>query len=351
MDVAKGISIILVALFHSKMRAFVPQLIDAMSVFRMPLFFFLSGVFFSALGAPGHFLRQKFDALLKPYFATLVLVAVLAGAGVAFPAAKFPMPEWAGILYGGGETIRLVPLWFLTHLFAVYCFVYLVFRSTGFPDRPRLFQFGVLAAMICVGVAFIDAFWYERIRVLGTAVDLPGLPFSLDLILVSSTFFMAGSLLRREVVRFRPRGSWVVIAGLVFAAVTLLSDAYLDLNKRVYEDPLPATLGAACGIYLVIALAFHLARLPLARRVLMYFGASSLFVLIFHHSVGVETYRFLDSQGPDRLNFAFALLAFVLSLAVPLAIKGVIARVGLLSLLYFPLQSSRLLRRLRKAPQ
>jgi len=43
-DIAKGISIILVALFHSKLKLFAPDIINSMGLFRLPLFFFLSGV-------------------------------------------------------------------------------------------------------------------------------------------------------------------------------------------------------------------------------------------------------------------------------------------------------------------
>ncbi|MEW8495846.1 MAG: acyltransferase family protein, partial [Candidatus Thiodiazotropha taylori] len=54
-DIAKGISITLVAMFHTKLRIFVPDIVDPLSLFRLPLFFFLSGIFFSWAAAPGAF--------------------------------------------------------------------------------------------------------------------------------------------------------------------------------------------------------------------------------------------------------------------------------------------------------
>ena len=58
-DIAKGISIILVAFAHSKLRPYLPELNNALSLFRMPLFFFLSGIFFSAAINPDIFLIKK----------------------------------------------------------------------------------------------------------------------------------------------------------------------------------------------------------------------------------------------------------------------------------------------------
>ena len=37
-DIAKGISIAMVALFHSDLAFFIPAVVEPMSVFRMPLF-------------------------------------------------------------------------------------------------------------------------------------------------------------------------------------------------------------------------------------------------------------------------------------------------------------------------
>lgn len=43
-DVAKGISIILVALSHSNFIYFAPKFSSALALFRMPLILFLSGI-------------------------------------------------------------------------------------------------------------------------------------------------------------------------------------------------------------------------------------------------------------------------------------------------------------------
>jgi fucose 4-O-acetylase-like acetyltransferase len=101
-DIAKGISIILVALFHSKLKTVIPELIQPMGLFRLPLFFFLAGLFFSAAPSPAVFIGKKADVLLKPYFVTslgLWLAFTIAGHGN-------PFGLLLDILYGNGAILR-----------------------------------------------------------------------------------------------------------------------------------------------------------------------------------------------------------------------------------------------------
>ena len=73
-DIAKGISIILVVFGHSQLGHYYPNINNALGLFRMPLFFFLSGVFFNSNSTLVYFIFKKSDALLKPYFVTLIII-------------------------------------------------------------------------------------------------------------------------------------------------------------------------------------------------------------------------------------------------------------------------------------
>jgi fucose 4-O-acetylase-like acetyltransferase len=81
----------------------------------MPLFFILSGVFFSWNLKSSDFLIKKFNTVLKPY--ALVSFALLGITALKSP--EILGTQLIGILYGNGETIRCTPMWFLTHLFIV----------------------------------------------------------------------------------------------------------------------------------------------------------------------------------------------------------------------------------------
>ena len=202
-DIAKGISIILVAIFHSELASIYYNVLGPMSLFRMPLFFFLSGVFFSTKANLGAFLRKKSDALLKPYFVTLFLVFLVSGSLHN----KFSLSGLIGIFYGTGQTIQWVPLWFLTHLFVVYCFVYFLFKFSGLQKVSLHFRYGVVVSLMCIGVSCIDLFRTFHLPFFGNVAHLSGLPFSLDIVLVTSFFFVLGVLMRQQVISFKPNSS------------------------------------------------------------------------------------------------------------------------------------------------
>ena len=336
-DIAKGISIILVALFHSKLKHFAPDAINSMGLFRMPLFFFLSGVFFSASVDARTFLWKKSDALLKPYFATLLAlftISVLLNEGHLVGQLK-------GIFYGNGDTIRWVPMWFLTHLFAVYCFTYLFFRFTAIQEKNAVYKFAVVAILMIMGVYWIDAFWHVKTTLLGKETVLPGLPFSVDLLFVSSAFFFAGTFLRRTIIGFNPNGYLLFIAVLAYVAIVLITDARMDLNNRVYINPLLTTAGAICGIYFVIYLSFYINKTTMMRSVFLIFGQASLFILIFHFFIQAETYKYFSGLVSYELGFWGAMAAFLISIITPVLIKAVVTRSEVLSFFYFPLAFSK----------
>jgi polysaccharide biosynthesis protein PslL len=142
-DIAKGISIFLVVLYHSDVKDLFPALVDPMSLFRMPLFFMLSGVFFSYKDNFSDFCKKKLNALIKPYLIILIslyLLTELLGMG------SDKWPFW-GIFYGNGDIIRWSPMWFLTHLFALYISAYLLFKFTKLFDTNRYFSYMILALM------------------------------------------------------------------------------------------------------------------------------------------------------------------------------------------------------------
>ncbi|MEW8384709.1 MAG: acyltransferase family protein, partial [Candidatus Thiodiazotropha taylori] len=181
-DIAKGISITLVAMFHTKLRIFVPDIVDPLSLFRLPLFFFLSGIFFSWAAAPGAFVSHKFEALLKPYLVVLLSLFLL-----GFISGEDDSVErLVGIFYAVGDTIEWIPMWFLPHLFAVFLFAYGLFRWLKFSDWSIGAKALFLLLLLGVGSEFIDAFWYREVNLLGDAYQLPGLPFSIDIVLITS---------------------------------------------------------------------------------------------------------------------------------------------------------------------
>ncbi len=347
-DIAKGISISLVALWHSNVKVFFPELIEPMSLFRMPLFFFLSGVFFSYSQGLNGFLLKKTDALLKPYFATLLGLLFLS----AIMNEKHLFWQFKGIFYGNGDTIvwPWKPLWFLTHLFALYCFAYVIYRYTNFENLSLYIKCSILLLGIFLGSWVMDVFWYIDVTMLNKTIELPGLPFSLDIILVSSAFFIAGKTVRDKVVNFTPNDVLTVFSFLGFLSVAVFSDAYIDLNKRVLINPGFAMIGSMCGIYIVIRVACFINNIDGLKKPFLAMGNGSLFILIFHASIYDNIYDSLVNYIEiDELVIFLSVVAFFASVTLPLLIKWLALRNDVIALLYLPVQSNRLWNRMREA--
>ncbi|WP_394168184.1 acyltransferase family protein [Saccharospirillum alexandrii] len=331
-DVAKGISIILVALSHSNFIYFAPKFSAAMALFRMPLFFFLSGIFFTTAVSFRPFLMKKADTLLKPYAITMLLVLLvlfMADSGAMLYKIKV-------ILYGNGQITKWEPLWFLTHLFALHVLMYLVFRFTRISAWPSYLKVVLVVALLAAGSLLIDVFWNKSISIMGRAVEFPGLPFSLDLVLISSAFFSMGFFLKDRVVEFKPVLPALVFALLVLVGVAYFTQAELVLFKRILNEPVLALLGAFSGIYIVLCVSWLLLKTDRVSRVLILYGQKSLFILIFHMFIGRSLFEAMMRYWGDQYELYYALLSFVVSIIVPLYIARVVALNKLLTFLYLP---------------
>jgi len=345
-DIAKGITITLVAMFHSKIRLFVPEIIEPLSLFRMPLFFFLSGVFFSASINPREFTMKKWEALLKPYFSVLILIYFIS----FLLNQNFSEGRLWGIFYGNGDTIRFrwAPMWFLTHLFAVYCFSYILFRYTYFNKCLSLMKWTCLILILTIGALNIDMFVNKDLTLFGRLVDLPGLPFSIDIILITSVFFIAGNFLKEEIINFIPNNILLSISILFFIYISFFTESHIDLNKRVYTSPVFATLGAVSGIYVIMFLSYSISKYKTIKNIFTILGSSSLYILIFHYFIGNNIYSFVGNYIENSKGLFFlSVIAFLLSISLPLAIKWVVKRNSFLALFFLPFKSNKLLQRKR----
>ncbi|EJL83101.1 acetyltransferase, fucose-4-O-acetylase [Polaromonas sp. CF318] len=339
-DIARGIGIILVVLGHNwtvlQERG---ELFQVIYSFHLPLFFFLSGLFLKDSGDLKNFALSRADALLKPYFAVLLLLGLCEMlAPQAVPVAgTTPFAYFAGVLYGTAPTIAWTPLWFLPHLFAASVLAMAVLRATrNLPGRPAALWLAA-CALLATGVGCIGWFWQTDT---GEALDwmglqrLPGLPWSLDLLFISTPFMLFGFLLGKPVaaMRFKP---WVVAAAaLAFAALHAYSGETMDLNLRVYGNPVISTLQAGLGIYLVLSVSALLQHHAVFRRPLACIGSASLLILLFHYVVQGRVFLLLSHVSRNEVLVGAASLAA--GVALPLVLLELVRRQRYLALLLLP---------------
>lgn len=313
-DVIKGISIILVVLGHSHW--VLEQSAEANSIglsFRMPLFFFAAGIFFKPYVPFSTLFWGKCDALVKPYAVTLLLLA---------PYQIWLLGESAykvlvGIAYGNGETIIWSPMWFLPHLFVVFLSSWGLLRLAKLEHASWPRQTLIMSLLLTSGYAFTMHLWPYLVSTFapnanwyGNELVRLGLPFGIDIILLSSFFFLLGFLLKPHIVHFRFRPWWFALALLFFVGMHVRFDYALHFFGRRYDHLLWTTLIALAGIYAMTALAWFVSQQPLLERIISFVGYNSLFVLIFHWYLQQKAYSILLAPlGAVLANILAAVLA------------------------------------------
>lgn len=341
-DIAKGLTIVGVAFQHSHLGNFSAGLNQALALFRMPLFFFLSGIFFNEAIALRDLMLSKTDSLLKPYFVTLgalLLIDIMLG--------REFIPELKGILYGNGETIRWVtlwagPLWFLTHLWVLFIFSYLIFSITKLQSKPCYHKVLLVFLLLITGTATVDKFWHFPMNINGRIIVIPGLPFSFDLVFISAAYFISGRFLREHIKSFRPKPLFVFLTLSLFILIAIFTSAKIELDGRIYHEPLASTIAAYLGIYLILSLAYFLNQLTLPARVIGYLGEASLFILIFHAFLDDQVHSMLSDWNFLSHNVYVSILSFASCLTMPLVIRAIVIRSNFLALFYLPLKSNQL---------
>lgn len=339
MDIAKGIGILVIVYAHSWFVAnSVDLLYPIIASFVLPLFFFLSGVFFKPEQPFVEMAVRKADGLLKPFFFTMLVYVIVRAVLRGQPL----LPDIGGVFYASVDTIPWQALWFLPHFWVAILFSWLMLRLIQRLKLPLPGACVLAGAQLLLGIWMLPWFWQLPVSVGEQTWTLPGLPFSLDVTLISSTYFIYGYLLRDWLRRHEGSLLTLLISVALFAAVFLYSHDTMDLAQRRYDHWLWTSLLAVIGVYVCWALARVLMVSTLLTRVMTYIGQSTLILLIFHGEIQHKTFDLMERLGLHPLTAAC--VGFVVAVVVPLLIGEVIKRVAFLRFFYFPFP-------LRKAPK
>ena len=292
---------------HNHIKLEYPIIYQVVYSFHMPFFFLLSGMFFKTEYGLAELARRRFNSLLKPFIAYTV---IFYAGSIFFTKIDLPTVFWRMLksLYAGPNMLEWIPLWFLPHLFLVNLFAFILIKFV-YDRLPYLWMRVLcLAAMLGLGAATIHLFWPVDFSVLNHSVKFYGLPWSADLLLITTAFFMLGYEIRRTFLD-HPTGfryfGWVLIAAIaLFVGLNIASQSTIDFYIRRYgssaglsiafqppfglsiHDFIPVvvvTLEAISGSVLILFLAKWLEKGP-ARLfgALKYLGTASIVILIFH---------------------------------------------------------------------
>lgn len=338
-DIAKGLGIILVVFGHNWIIAHDHgELFRIIFSFHMPLFFFLSGAVLHHDTAFRDFLAFKADALLKPFFVVLSAWGLARMALSGVDARSYLL----GMLYATGYTIEWVPLWYLPHLFLAMLLAWLILRLANRLHVGLLLPVFCMVILLAVGIALthmlsqLDAQQFAGLNLwLGNHQgNFPGLPWSLDLIGISTAFILLGYVMHEHVMRFRFQ-PWIFIMALfLFAALHFFFDETIDLNMRLYGNWWISTAQALLGIYLLLSVSTCLQYTGKSGKALAYLGTSSLFIMIFHSWIEWKVFAILARW--TSFNYLNASLAFLAGLLLPLLLLILVKKNKFLYALLLP---------------
>ena len=268
-DLTKGLCIMLVVMMHVGGAFDGLAAGPVLSSFTMPLYFFVSGLFFKSYEGFGGFLARKVDKLLVPFLIFyLGSFLLMYGISKAVPG-TFRLPvRWSELLlvFRGHELIRFnPPIWFLVALFNCNILFYLVHYLRR-KHIPTMFVVTLL-----IGAA---GFWLGKQRI--------ELPFYIDVAMTALPFYFAGFWIRRYNFFLFPhhRFDKLIPLFILLALVTMYFTA-TPLGMRTNNYPgnfVQVYLAAFAGIFAIMLLCKKVKKAP----VVTYLGRFSVITLGIH---------------------------------------------------------------------
>lgn len=274
-DAAKGIGIITVIAGH----IFWGEGLVCLTVFtfHMPLFFFISGVFYrdTGLSAKQYIIQRARVRLWPVVLACLVLFPI----SMLVPVWRqnFSIPNVFRDLYLGVPSLSLLdPAWFMFSLFEIEVSFYF-YQKYKEEHEERLF---VLLALLALPVFTV---------LVAEKVDpyLPygRMPWRLDSSIMGFVFFALGYWSRAEILggqganrKWRPG---VAILGAAGIALAVRLNGSVNISALAFGDVFLYLFGSLSGIVVVLLLGIPAAR----SRWLNLLGRHTLFILLTHNLV------------------------------------------------------------------
>ena len=303
-DLAKGITILIIALTHTygDSGGFV---LEIFSIFKVPTFFALSGIFFKTYESSNVFFKKKANQLLIPLIFTYLFLS---------------LPWNVFLELYGGHTLSITNLilmsgtnrlnfgmapgaWFVLCLLFIEIFYYFIFvLSRG---NMMLISFVALLAGLT-----------------GYFLNEMSLPIWLDTALTSMPFFLLGILIGRYSSFLKLEMSsrqWLVLALSIIIflySIYILGDGEIFYAANRYNvNVFCLFIGGASGVLVVLLVSKAIRTLSL----ISFIGRHSLIVLLTH-----QLYLFILRNIVYQLNLqqdnifvSFSLFLIVVVLSVP----------------------------------
>ncbi|MFF2483225.1 acyltransferase family protein [Paenibacillus sp. NPDC058071] len=270
-DVARGVSIVLVVMGHAGNDVINHYL----GWFRMPLFFLVSGLLFKEVAAEayGKWAWKRIKFFMIPYAAYGVTIALLVAVRLRDPLSipqDLLLLAYGGTVLGGWYGV----FWFITCLLAVHLLM-------GYLSR-----FSLKKAAAAVAVCYAAAHAISM-----TPAREWDIPWNIDVALMAIVFFFLGYAGKKMIPDLLEQGSaffpalmvWFIAAGLNIGGLWTLR---IDMKYKIYDQPVLDLLVPVACVLVVLHLCYWFSRYR-AANVFAFLGTVTIAIMYLHVPVNI----------------------------------------------------------------
>ncbi|MGE6538975.1 acyltransferase family protein [Bacillus luti] len=311
-DIAKGLSIILVVMGHSGQDTVVD---DYLAWFRMPLFFALSGLLFKPID-PSRFIiwaKKRTKQLMIPYISYGLLIALLIFVST-FNLNGF-IKDILKLGYGGLALKGPYGVfWFITCLLLSQLFF-------GYISR-----FAKHIQILIVALSYILA---HIISLSKFATVM--LPWHLDVALMTVVYYALGYY-GKEIIRTLIKKYYTpIVCSAIWIPILLLDlkgkiEHTLDLKYKVYSDPILDLVIPITMVLTVCSFCYWFSKVPYSKY-LIFLGTNTITIMYLHIPINLAIKQIFNV---DYSLFIFTLIGVF----TPLLISFILKKSDLLSKIY-----------------
>lgn len=276
-DFMKGLCILLIVSYHIQADAFGAHTNEMLQSFRIPMYFFLSGLFFKTYNGFFDFSRKKINNLIVPliFFFLLsvcyVFIELFLKNGFSINETLSQMPR-IPIEYN-------VPLWFLIALFEVNIIYYVLQKFLSH-------------AFVIISAVFLSIIGYFL-----SSKGVVHLMLFFDIALVALPYFILGTELRKMGLHERgPHVSFRLLMVVVVFVILYFFAETINLYDRVYPEYIKLYLLPCISI---LALMFICQYIKSPVPVISYCGRYSIIILGTHNLFAENVKCFCTSRIPS----------------------------------------------------
>lgn len=309
-DLTKGVCIILVVMAHINGAFAKFDESSMVSCFRMPLYFFISGIFFKSYeGFLGFFIR-KINKLLIPFTFFYVAAFLLKYAVWKIAPGVFHLPvQWNEMLviFHGHDLIKFnPPIWFLIALFNCNILFYMI----HFLREKHLKLMFAITLLLGITGFYMGKLHFE-------------LPFYIDVAMTALPFYVAGFWIRRYNFFLFPHRFDKLIPLFIVAALTIMYFTATTPGMRTNSyngNIFQFYIAALAGIFMIMLFCKKVKHIP----IVSYLGRYSVITLGIHGPILHFSGQFVSRYIHNEWILAFTLLLTTLAICIattPLFLK------------------------------